>query len=60
MHLLLQTQKESLLEKVKKVLQDEQMDWWDEMSDEERDEVRIGIDEGNLAAHRTVMKHFDK
>ena len=32
MHLLLQTQKESILKKLKSVFEEEQVDWWNEMS----------------------------
>lgn len=63
MHLLLQTQKETLLAKVKKVFEDEQSDWWDEMDEEERKEVETGLaqaDKGELTSHGKVMKRFDK
>lgn len=63
MHLLLQTQKETLLAKVKKVFEDEQVDWWDEMDEEERKEVETGLaqaDKGELTSHGKVMKRFDK
>ncbi len=63
MHLLLQTQKESLLAKVKKVFEDEQIDWWDEMDDEEQKEVQTGLaqaDKGKLESHDKVMKRFDR
>lgn len=63
MHLLLQTQKETLLAKVKKVFDDEQVDWWDEMDKEEKKEVGTGLaqaDKGDLKSHGKVMKRFDK
>lgn len=63
MRLLLQTQKESLLAKVKKVLDEEQTDWWDDMDPEEKQEVETGLseaDEGMLTPHKKVMKLFDK
>ena len=63
MHLLLQTQKETLLAKIKKVFEDEQVDWWDEMDEEERKEVETGLveaDKGKLKSHDKVMKRFDK
>lgn len=62
-HLLLQTQKESLLVKVKKVIDEEQTDWWDDMDLEEKQEVETGLseaDEGMLTLHKKVMKRFDK
>lgn len=63
MHLLLQTQEESLLAKIKKVFEEERTDWWDEMDEEERQEIQKGIeqaDKGQFAPHEKVMKRFDK
>ncbi len=63
MQLLLQTQKESLLAKLKKVFEEEQEDWWNEMSKEEQQEVEIGLtqaDKKNYIANSTVMKRFNK
>lgn len=41
MHLLLKTQKESLLEKIKKVFEDDYEDWWNQMSKEEQQQIKI-------------------
>jgi len=63
MHLLLLTQKESLLAKLKKVFEEEQTDWWNEMSKEEQQEVETGLvqaDKENYVANETVMKRFNK
>lgn len=63
MHLLLQTQKESLLAKLKKVFDEEQMDWWNEMNKEEQDEIKTGLsqaDKSEYIDNETVMKRFDK
>jgi len=63
MHLLLQTQKESLLAKLKKVFEEEQVDWWDEMPKAEQQELEVGLtqaDKENYIATETVMKRFDK
>ena len=63
MHLLLQTQKESLLAKLKKVFEEEQTDWWDEMTREEQQEIKKGLlqaDQGDTIAHEDVMKRFKK
>ncbi|MGB0837794.1 MAG: hypothetical protein ACPGRE_06810 [Flavobacteriaceae bacterium] len=63
MHLLLQTQREDLLAKLKMVFEEEQEDWWKEMSKDEREEIRIGLDQsdkGNYSTNETVMKRFDK
>ena len=63
MHLLLQTQKESLLVKLKKIFDEEQGDWWNEMSKEEQEEINTGLNQANegiYIADETVMKRFDK
>ncbi|MDZ4148743.1 MAG: hypothetical protein U1C58_10695 [Flavobacteriaceae bacterium] len=63
MHLLLLTQKESLLAKLKTVFEEEQTDWWGEISKEERQEIETGLtqaDKGDYIANETVMKRFDK
>lgn len=63
MHLLLQTQKESILKKIKSVFEEEQVDWWNEMSKKEQEEIKIGLaqaDKGEYKANETVMNRFDK
>lgn len=63
MQLLLQTQKESLLVKIKAILEEEQEDWWSEMSKEEQEEINTGLsqaDKDELIANEKVMKRFDK
>ncbi|MDA9970273.1 hypothetical protein N9E56_00375 [Flavobacteriaceae bacterium] len=63
MHLLLQTQKESLLAKIKKVFEDDHEDWWSQMSKEEQQEIKIGLDQadkGNYTDSETVMERFEK
>ena len=63
MHLLLQTQQESLLTKLKKVFEEEQTDWFSEMSSEEQQELETGLkqaDNQEFISHKKVMKSFDK
>ncbi|MFD2565707.1 hypothetical protein [Aquimarina rubra] len=63
MHLLLQTQKETLLAKLKKVFEEEQTDWFTEMSSEEQEEIKTGIaqaDKGEYIDNDQVMKRFKK
>lgn len=63
MQLLLQTQEVNLLAKVKKVFEDGQVDWWDDMGKDEKKEVKTGLsqaDKGELTSHGKVMKRFDK
>ncbi|MFZ0489634.1 MAG: hypothetical protein WAM00_05265 [Salegentibacter sp.] len=61
--LLLQTQKESLLVRLKEVFEEEQEDWWSEMSKEEQEEIRTGLkqaDKSDYIPNESVMKRFDK
>lgn len=63
MHLLLKTQKESLLVKLKKVFEEEQTDWWFEMSKEEQAEIEEGLlqsKKGELTSNKEVKKIFNK
>jgi len=63
MHLLLQTQKESILAKIKKVFDNEKIDWWNDMSAEEQEEVDKGLsqaDKEECISDKNVMKNFDK
>ena len=63
MHLLLQTQKESILKKLKSVFEEEQVDWWSEMSNTEQEEIKTGLEQANngeFKANEIVMKRFDK
>jgi len=63
MQMLLETQKESLLLKLRKVFEEEQIDWWDEISDEEKSEIKTGLSEAEnaeIVENSVVMKHFEK
>ena len=63
MHLLLQTQKESVLKKLKSVFDEEKDDWWNEMSKQEQEEIITGLiqaDKGEFKSNDSVMKRFDK
>ena len=63
MHLLLQTQKESILNRLKSVFEEEQVDWWNEMSEMEKEEIETGLsqaDKGQYNETESVMKRFDK
>lgn len=63
MHLLLQTQKESILKKLKAIFDEEQVDWWEEMSENEQEEIKTGLqqaDKGAYITNETVMKRFNK
>ncbi len=63
MQLLLQTQKESLLKKLKDVFDEEQVDWSQDLSKEEQEEIELGLlqaGDGNLKSNASVMRHFEK
>lgn len=63
MHLLLQTQKESILRKLKSVFEEEQDDWWNDMSKDEQEEIKTGLtqaDKGEYKPNEMVMNRFDK
>ena len=63
MQLLLQTQNESLLLKIKAILDEEQEDWWSEMSKSEQEEIETGsaqANKGEVITNEDVMKRFDK
>lgn len=63
MHLLLQTQKESILKKLKSVFEEEDVDWWSDMSKNEQEEIKTGLAQADKEAYKaneTVMKRFDK
>lgn len=63
MQLLLNTQKESILTKIKSIYQEESVDWWLELSAEEQTEIEEGLTEaenGQIIAHQEVMKIFDE
>ena len=59
----MQTQKESLLKKIKTVFDEEQVDWWNEMSEKEQEEIKIGLNEADKDEYITneaVLKRFEK
>ncbi|WP_438712349.1 hypothetical protein ACSTS3_08225 [Aquimarina muelleri] len=63
MHLLLQTQKESLLAKLKKVFEEEQTDWWYDLSEQEQKDIEIGLsqaDNKDYIDDHEAMKRFKK
>lgn len=63
MNLLLQTEDENLLLKIKKVFEEESKDWWDELSTEEQDEIILGneqVERDEVKSHKEVMKRFEK
>jgi hypothetical protein len=55
MRLILQTNDEKLLSKVKEILGQEEADWWDEMSEEEKEDIK----EGHLHSQDEVQKMIE-
>ena len=48
---------------IKKVFEEEDVDWWIEMSKEEQEEIEVGLseaDKGNYIANETVLNRFSK
>ncbi len=53
----------SLIEKVAKVRDDSLSDWWDEISDAEKESIEIGIkdaDSGHLKPHSDARAKYEK
>ena len=64
MKLLLNTQKESVLEKIKDIFQKESsQDWCEEMNEEQHQDIALGRKEAQndrIKSHQDVMKLFDE
>lgn len=61
--LLLQTRKESILKKLLAVYEEEKVDWWNDLTEDEIEEIKTGLaqaDRGEYTDHEKVMKRFDK
>lgn len=60
---LVNVEDESVLEKLELVLKANQNDWFDDMSESEKAEIQIGLEqakEGEFTGHEDVMKRFSK
>jgi hypothetical protein len=60
---LVKVEDERILEKLELVLKANQSDWFDELSDSEKAEIQIGLDQaekGEFTSHEDVMKRFTK
>jgi len=61
MNLLLKISDEKALLRIKKVLEDEYTDWWDELSQDEKSEIQLGLNQANNKEYTdldSVMKRF--
>lgn len=60
---LVKVEDESILEKLELVLKANQNDWFDDLSESEKAEIQIGLDQaekGEVVSHGDVMKRFSK
>ena len=58
---LLETNDESIIVAVKKIFKSEKKDWWDELSQEQKEEIEIGIaqaDAGEVLDFDTFIKPY--
>lgn len=59
--LVLETQEEKLLQKIKVLFENKQADWWEKLSLEEQNEIKKGLDQakkGEVISHEEVMHQF--
>ncbi|KAF2512620.1 hypothetical protein [Flavobacterium foetidum] len=60
---LVKVEDERVLEKLELVLKANQSDWFSELSESEKIEIQIGLDQaekGEVISHEDVMKRFSK
>ncbi|RZJ54277.1 MAG: hypothetical protein EOO44_05675 [Flavobacterium sp.] len=60
---LVKVEDESILEKLELVLKANQNDWFDDLSETEKNEIQIGLNQaekGELTSHEDVMKRFSE
>jgi predicted transcriptional regulator len=60
---LVKVDDERVLEKLELVLKANQSDWFDALSESEKAEIQIGLDQaekGEFTSHEDVMKRFSK
>ncbi|MFA5649879.1 MAG: hypothetical protein WC914_01880 [Proteiniphilum sp.] len=53
----------SVIEKIKKIREEETGDWWNSISDKEKDSIEKGImdaDKGNVVQHSEARKLYEK
>lgn len=61
--MLLETENEKIIQKIKAIFQKNTKDWWDEISEEERSAIQEGIsqlDKGEGIPHNEVIKKYKK
>lgn len=53
----------SVIERIKKIREEESGDWWDSISDKEKESIEIGLidaDNGNVVQHSEARKLYEK
>ena len=61
--LLLNTENVSVLNKIKTILKTEKKDWWDELTDFQKEQIEIGenqIDNGEVISWEEVKKQMNE
>lgn len=61
MKLLAETENPSIITEIKKVFQREKKDWWDELSDEQKEAIEEGerqIEKGEFVTFEEMMAHL--
>jgi len=61
--LLLNTKKESTLKKIEAILKEDAVDWWEELGEDEKQEIEEGLKQaklGEVTDHKKVMSHFSR
>ena len=61
--MLIETESQQLLQKVKSVFENEKKDFWNELSDEQKQEIHEGIkelDQGERYSYEDIMRPYRK
>ena len=61
MKLLADTENPSIITEIKKIFQREKKDWWDELSDEQKEAIEEGerqIEKGEFVTFEEMMAHL--
>ena len=59
--MLTETENPSIIKEIKKIFQREKSDWWDELSDEQKEAIEEGIkdaDEGRVVSYEYFLNKF--
>ncbi len=59
--LLLQTEDVAIIKKVKAIFKKEQKDWWDELSQDQKDDIDLGLaqaDAGEVVSYESIKEKY--